>query len=160
MGFWRAAAAVASIAVVLVAVLEQWRASDAPRACRAGDAADPLTDPQCFYSSSYHAARALFLHHARAAENHGVKVHSFPLGAEHPGLYVDIAVRSGRADAVVMHVSGTHGTEGYLGSAVQSAFLRRLRASPPAAEKDRPTVVIVHALNAYVRPPALPLQPA
>lgn len=147
--FCRLAGVVALVAAITVGLVIYLR-DDAPRDCRAGDEADPLTDPQCFFSTNYHAARALFLHHAVAAAKHGVTVESLPLGPAHPGLFVDVAVRSGRSDAIVLHVSGTHGTEGYLGSAVQTAFLRRLRLEPPGAPTEgRPTVVLVHALNAY-----------
>mmetsp|Transcript_19885 Transcript_19885/g.39811 ORF Transcript_19885/g.39811 Transcript_19885/m.39811 type:complete len:409 (-) Transcript_19885:2220-3446(-) len=105
---------------------------------------DPETDPQCFFSSSYVAARALFL---QAASSAGATVDS--LAVTDDGLFTDVAMLPGRADRLLVHVSGTHGTEGYVGSAIQSAWLREWDAAAAAPENERPTVVIVHALNPF-----------
>lgn len=105
---------------------------------------------EIFFSDSYYHARALFRTHAEAAE---ITLFALPLdGYEHLDLTIDMAVVEGAKDRVLVHVSGTHGVEGFAGSAIQSALLeRRKRASPGKsnAETLQPTVIFVHALNPY-----------
>lgn len=99
-------------------------------------------------SSSYVDARAAFLASAEAA---GARVESHPhplRGLAGEPLFVDVA-ELGRADAksVVLVVSGTHGVEGYCGSALQRHHLHLLAdAYDPATA---PALVFVHALNPY-----------
>ncbi len=96
--------------------------------------------------ASYLDARAAFLDAAAAA---GARLEAFPhplRGVQGEELFVDVA-EVGPADAedVVLIVSGTHGVEGYLGSALQRHHLETL-------DRDRaggPTHVFVHALNPY-----------
>jgi hypothetical protein len=97
-------------------------------------------------SSSYVDARAAFL---EAAAGAGARLESFahPLrGLQGEELFVDVAeVGPADADNVVLIVSGTHGVEGYLGSALQRHHLDTL-------DRDRsggPALVFVHALNPY-----------
>ena len=94
--------------------------------------------PHCAWSLSYVEARSKFL---TAMQPRASIVDSLALGG---GLFVDVAEFTGRPDHVVVHVSGTHGVEGYVGSAVQiaaSAFL--------APNASGPTVVLVHVLNPF-----------
>lgn len=99
-------------------------------------------------SSSYATARVAFLD---AAEQATARVESFV----HPGrglhgeeLAVDVAeVGPASNDRVVIVVSGTHGVEGYLGSAVQRHHLAQLAAAPHAS--DQPTLILVHGLNPF-----------
>jgi len=94
--------------------------------------------PQCAWSRSYAEARSKFL---AAMQPRASIVDSLALGG---GLFVDVAEFTGRPDHVVVHISGTHGVEGYVGSAVQiaaSAFL--------APNASGPTVVLVHVLNPF-----------
>ncbi|KAG7400573.1 hypothetical protein PHYBOEH_005096 [Phytophthora boehmeriae] len=98
------------------------------------------------YSESYYQARALFRSRAEAA---GAELFSLPL--EHLAsldLTVDVAMLRGSSDRVLLHISGTHGVEGFAGSAIQAALLERL-AVTPATDKLKPTVIFVHALNAF-----------
>jgi hypothetical protein len=95
-------------------------------------------------SRSYAEARAAFLDAARDA-----RVQSFPhplLGVDGGALAVDVAeIGPVDADDVVLVVSGTHGVEGYLGSALQRHHLAGLG-------RDRttgPAIVFVHTLNPY-----------
>jgi hypothetical protein len=64
-----------------------------------------------------------------------------------PELLIDVAVvgDATSAEALLIHSSGTHGVEGFTGSAIQVAYLRRL-----AAERPPPHValVFIHAINA------------
>ncbi len=100
----------------------------------------------CF-SVDYAAARRKFL---EAAETAGASLTRYDNPARGPGdldLSTDVAVL-GPADAKVtlMVTSGTHGAEGFFGSAVQVAWLRDrgMRALPPGVK-----VVLIHAINPY-----------
>ena len=58
-------------------------------------------------------------------------------------LTIDVAILRGTSpDNVLVHVSGTHGAEGYHGSAIQLQALHKWK-------KCAPTVVFVHALNPF-----------
>jgi hypothetical protein len=104
-----------------------------------------MISPLC---SSYVDARAAFL---AAAEAAGARVEAHPhprRGLEGESLFVDVA-ELGRADAesVVLVVSGTHGVEGYCGSALQRHHLHLLAGGYDPA--TAPALVFVHALNPY-----------
>lgn len=98
------------------------------------------------FSDSYYQARALFRSRAEAAD-----AKLFPLPLEHVELMdltIDIAVLEGSRDRVLLHISGTHGVEGFAGSAIQAALLAQEAASRrPTSQK--PTIIFVHALNPY-----------
>ena len=97
-------------------------------------------------SRSYADARAAFLDAAATA---GARIESF----EHPltglagePLFVDVAeVGPADADDVVLVVSGTHGVEGYLGSALQRHHLETY----DTRRNGGPAIVFVHALNPF-----------
>jgi hypothetical protein len=94
---------------------------------------------------TYRDARTRFLAAASAA---GARVRSFDhpeRGIEGEDLAVDVA-EVGPADAtdVIVVVSGTHGVEGYLGSALQVQHLASFDGAT-----DGPAIVFVHALNPY-----------
>jgi hypothetical protein len=97
------------------------------------------------YSSTYDEARTRFLD---AAEASGARLESFrnPHGDGPAGqpLCTDVAVVGPpHPAALLMCVSGTHGIEGFAGSAIQTGLLRA--GIRPAAT----AVVFVHALNPY-----------
>lgn len=97
-------------------------------------------------SPSYAHARAAFLDAAAGADAR-VESWAHPLrGLDDEELFVDVA-EVGPVDAanVIMVVSGTHGVEGYLGSAIQREHLGTL---DPADTADV-TIVFVHALNPF-----------
>ncbi len=104
-------------------------------------------------AASYAEARAEFL---AAAARAGAEVESSPhplTGLEGEPLAVDVAWLGPRdATAAVLIVSGTHGVEGYLGSALQ---VGHLDDAGSAADDTAPTgdtdvaQVFVHALNPY-----------
>lgn len=95
-------------------------------------------------SDSYAEARAKFLDLARAKQ---AKVHSVihpGLGVDNEELAMDFAVFGDpQAKKTLLLVSGTHGQEGYIGSAIQIAFLRDL------VLPDGVNVVALHALNPW-----------
>jgi predicted deacylase len=100
-------------------------------------------------SPSYVVAREGFLAAAAAA---GVRVvsHAHPLtGLEGEPLSVDVAeLGDASSTDVVLVVSGTHGVEGYTGSALQTEWLTRLAAGG-ASIPGGVRVVLVHGLNPY-----------
>ncbi len=93
------------------------------------------------FSETYEDARAKFLGAARAA---GAEVTSYP----HPlgeGLHLDVAVQGPKGAANVLVIgSGTHGIEGFPGSAAQTAWL----ASPPRLPADT-AIAFFHAHNPW-----------
>ena len=68
---------------------------------------------ECFFRNSYRDARNLFLESARLA---GAELTELPVSQN---LITDVAVFKGSNEKVLLHISGTHGTEGYAGSASQ-----------------------------------------
>lgn len=98
-------------------------------------------------SSTYAEAREQFL---RAAEAAGATIFSDvhpDRGLDGEELAIDVAeMGPPDADTALLVVSGTHGVEGYLGSALQSEHLTALAADPVAAPSDH-RLIFVHALN-------------
>lgn len=98
-----------------------------------------------FFSDTYVAARAGFL---EAATSAGAEITSFRhnrRGRHKEVLAVDVARIGDRtAEKIVLTVSGTHGVEGYLGSAVQTGELAR-----PCKPSDGQAIVHVHAVNPF-----------
>ena len=97
------------------------------------------------YSLEYTDARDKF---RTAARRMGAEAASIPVvlddGTEDSPLTIDIAILRGNLPGVLIHTSGTHGVEGYAGSAIQLALLQE-GVLPP--REKRPTVVLVHAVN-------------
>lgn len=97
-------------------------------------------------STSYVDARAAFLEAAAAANARLTSIPHPLQGLDGEDLFVDVAeVGPASGSNVVIVVSGTHGVEGYLGSALQRYHLE-------TADSDRttgPTLVFIHALNPY-----------
>ncbi len=108
----------------------------------------PTTTATQHYSSNYWAARVKFLSAAREA---GATVHQYQhptaKGPDGKPLFTDV-VLLGPADAenVLVVISGTHGVEGFCGSAVQTGLLRNGLAKQLP---DGVRVVFIHALNPY-----------
>ncbi len=107
-----------------------------------------MIPPLC---TSYADARAAFLDAAAAANARLTSVaHPLP-GIDGEPLFVDVAeVGPESGGNVVIVVSGTHGVEGYLGSALQRHHLETLSFETTDADRaDGPTLVFIHALNPY-----------
>lgn len=107
-------------------------------ACHLSD--DPLFAP------TYAVARERFLERARRAgaevERH---LHPEVCGPAAEVLSIDVALLGvDAAESVLVVVSGTHGVEGFAGSAMQCALLDRLSEVAPGCG-----VMLVHALNPY-----------
>lgn len=100
-----------------------------------------------FYSENYFEARSRFL---SAAENnrHHLATQSIPIDAKgYNGepLFVDISwIGPQDANKFIVHMSGTHGVEGFAGSAIQISVLKTLDALP-----ENTAVIFIHAVNPY-----------
>lgn len=97
------------------------------------------------FSDNYFQARSDFLVAASASS---AEVKSFPIKATGPQgqeLFIDVAWL-GKSDAkkVVLHISGTHGVEGFVGSAIQRAILQEGVKHPEDC-----AVVMLHCLNPW-----------
>jgi hypothetical protein len=104
--------------------------------------------PGTEFSETYAQARSLFL---RAASARSARTVSFrnPNGTGPDGepLHTDVAVLGPERPArLLLVVSGTHGIEGFTGSAIQSGLLRGGFAEDSPAGLG---VVMVHALNPW-----------
>jgi hypothetical protein len=100
-----------------------------------------------YFSDSYTEAREKFLSAAKISNAHVI---SQPYPQKGPpsdeDLFFDIArIGDHNAERVLVIVSGTHGVEGFCGSAIQTAWLRSssLQLAP------RTSVYLLHALNPY-----------
>lgn len=93
---------------------------------------------------TYDVARRRFLDAAASA---GAEITSFPhpqLGREGEELAIDVATLGpDDAESLLLIVSGTHGVEGYAGSALQSWWFDQCSAARPADVR----VVLMHAFN-------------
>lgn len=100
------------------------------------------------FSPDYATARSRFRASAEAA---GWTLDAFPLDAEGPGgleLTIDVAWKgAAQPRRAVVVSSGTHGVEGYFGSAVQQTLLERTWAEVEPPEGD--ALVLIHAINPY-----------
>lgn len=103
--------------------------------------------PTDFFAPTYREARERLLEAARSA---GALVTSH----RHPGpapddspLFTDV-VRVGPQEArqVLLVISGTHGVEGFAGSAIQLAALHAVRTQPLPHDT---ALILIHALNPY-----------
>lgn len=100
-----------------------------------------------FFSSDYKEARNKFLDASTAV---GAKIKSFENpNAGHKGeaLYTDIAsIGTNDAKYILVLGSGTHGVEGFAGSAIQTGLLREGIASNLIPSMG---IVMIHAINPY-----------
>ena len=98
------------------------------------------------FSESYSEARTMFLDCAKPLASHlESHVHEGLKGAQGEDLAIDIAV-FGSIDAPksLFLVSGTHGQEGFAGSALQLAFLQKIGTPAPGTN-----IIMLHALNPW-----------
>lgn len=103
---------------------------------------------ESFYSKNYDDAKRKFLNAAKFP----TKLSNQPEHLYYPitdKVGNDVIILRGRSDRFVLHISGTHGPEGFVGSAIQTAMLTFFKKHSTYENKDLPTLVFVHALNAY-----------
>jgi len=100
------------------------------------------------FVATFAEARARFRDAAVAAGARlAAYVHPTALGPDDGPLAIDLAELGAlNAPRALVVVSGTHGPEGYLGSAAQLALLEDLRLTAPPADTR---VVLIHGLNPY-----------
>ena len=120
--------------------------------------------PCSVFSETYAQARERFRSTAKRIP--GAAVYQLPVvvatGRRGTDETMDIAVIPGDQPGLVIHSSGTHGVEGFAGSAIQIAFMetyldRHDLSSPNATAStaatssihSSPTVVLVHAVNPW-----------
>ncbi|CAD2217966.1 hypothetical protein AGDE_10880 [Angomonas deanei] len=100
--------------------------------------------PDVYFAQSYHDARDKFLtaaHKAKAeVESHLVVTRGTV------DYYMDTAfIKGTRPDHLLVHVSGTHGVEGYTGSGIQYHLLNHSNETLAQG----PSILFLHALNPY-----------
>ncbi|MFL6622026.1 MAG: DUF2817 domain-containing protein [Sulfurifustis sp.] len=99
------------------------------------------------FAADYAGARSRFL---RLAQRAGARIESFPLAARGPAgevLHVDSAyLGADQPRRLLVVSSGTHGVEGFAGSAMQSHWLDRFHRSRLPADGG---VLLIHAVNPY-----------
>jgi hypothetical protein len=110
-----------------------------------GLAAVVTSSEESAFSDTYAEARRKFLDLASERDAMVVSVvHPTERGAEGEDLAIDVAVFGDvNAGKTLFLISGTHGQEGFLGSALQIEFLRSIEIS------DGLNVVALHALNPW-----------
>ncbi|TMW55109.1 hypothetical protein Poli38472_013871 [Pythium oligandrum] len=104
-------------------------------------------DVEQHFSETYYQARAQFRKRAFAAH---AEVYAVPL--EHLSaldLTIDVAIIPGSNEKAILHISGTHGVEGFAGSGIQCGMLEILANQSATLSTDSPTLIFVHALNPY-----------
>ena len=108
---------------------------------------EPVSADACF-ASRYPEAREKFLSAARGAGAHlAAYRHDSERGPEGEELFLDVAVVGDRAARRRLVIgSGTHGIEGYPGSAAQTAWLLAGGAKSLPADTG---VVLLHGLNPW-----------
>ena len=105
------------------------------------DALDPR-----WFSDDYATARSRF---RSLVTEKGGQLDSLPIAAKGPDggdLSIDIGWFGSRTpDRVLLHISGTHGVEGFAGSGIQLAAIASDELTPGPDE----ALIFVHALNPY-----------
>ena len=109
-----------------------------------------------YFSSDYYDARNRF---RKIVQQHpsNMELHSLALVVEdeedsNGGDYtIDIGVLRRSNTKLLIHVSGTHGVEGFAGNAIQCALLEDMIGTAHNDENDDalPTLLFVHALNPF-----------
>lgn len=100
--------------------------------------------PEVFFSATYELARERFLAAAEAAKAELGHHEIVKRGGN--AYFMDTAFFPGaRSDKLLVHVCGTHGVEGYTGSAIQVKLLQEWNETATTG----PSILFVHAVNPY-----------
>ncbi|KPA83411.1 putative mitochondrial hypothetical protein [Leptomonas pyrrhocoris] len=100
--------------------------------------------PEVFFSSTYQQARDRFLAAAEAA--HGAIEHHLIARESSTEYYMDTVFFAGKQPGkLLVHCSGTHGVEGYTGSAIQVKLLQEWNETALSG----PSILFVHAVNPF-----------
>jgi hypothetical protein len=99
------------------------------------------------FSKSYGEARQKFLAAAAAAKADIESMKNPATGPEGEELFTDLALLGPRdSKTVLVLISGTHGVEGFAGSAVQTGLMREGIASNL---KEDSSILMIHAINPF-----------
>jgi hypothetical protein len=103
-------------------------------------------DPQAYFPADYRQGRRNFI---AACQKRGLdsiaRVHPSAKGPDGKPLFIDsVALGPRDAGKAVLLIAGTHGVEGYFGSAAETGLLAEGLTPPPDCR-----LVMVHALNPY-----------
>jgi hypothetical protein len=119
----------------------------APAACQRPGSEVKMDNAVDYFSSSYEEARQKFL---AAASASGADIESLESPATGPAgeeLFADLALFGPRdSKTVLMLISGTHGVEGFAGSAIQTGLMREGIASNL---KEDWSMLMIHAINPF-----------
>src|SRR5688572_488244 len=94
--------------------------------------------PNTFFSDSYESATSLFTTLAEAANARRL---SAPIPQSDHAIELAL-LGDVRANTLIIHSSGVHGVEGYVGSAIQLAILEER----PRVD-DTPAILFIHVVN-------------
>lgn len=96
------------------------------------------------FSETYAEAREKFVASAKRLR---AELHTLDVTQDDAGSYTtDVAVVRGTGSGLVVVSSGTHGVEGYAGSAIQISILNQLAERQISVS---PTIVLIHAVNPF-----------
>lgn len=119
-------------------------------------------DPNCaddYFSSNYAESRTKFLSHSRAIP--GANTYHIPIASDNTGdqtddLFMDITIlnENSLSNHLLLHLSGVHGVEGYVGSGVQNYILHQIEnglmsLDDGTANQPPPIIIFVHAVNPF-----------
>ncbi len=100
-----------------------------------------------YFSSDYQEARKKFLESAQAVGASIESLENTTTGPEGERLFADVALIGQRdSNTVLVLISGTHGVEGFAGSAIQTGLMREGIAS---SLKQDTSILMIHAINPY-----------
>lgn len=98
-----------------------------------------------YFKHDYYAARAFFRSQIRRLKH--AELHSIPMDIQDYDLSIDVGVIRRSKEKMLVHISGTHGVEGFAGSAIQNAIIDKSNIT--REDPSLPTLVIVHVLNPF-----------
>jgi hypothetical protein len=112
---------------------------------------DTLTEQsECYFSKDYENAKSLFVSKLNSFSD--IEIIEMPV---YENYSTHMVILKGNPEKFLIHVSGTHGVEGFAGSAIQSSivdYFSRNKLYTVDSTIDRnslPTILFVHALNPY-----------
>lgn len=105
-----------------------------------------LSDISDLYPKDFHSSRSRFIAETSrlGAILSSIPIHPASTEATEP-LMIDIAtIGDPRSRNILLYIAGTHGVEGFMGSAIQHALLSRLLEPPKGY-----ALVLIHCLNPW-----------
>lgn len=104
----------------------------------------------CYFSDTYDDARSKFIDGAKTIGNAIITTLPVMKGYIKRVYNSDVVLIKRNPKKYIIHISGTHGTEGYAGSAIQLALLQYLSDNKQLLkDKALPSILFYHALNPF-----------